>query len=105
MLYLRVISVGYGMMEVHRYSGFLLNGIHKPLQATGVNVVRIAVLLIPLSVLGGKLFGGIVGVFWGRVAADVGSAVVGVWWYGRVMRGVEQTHGAGAQGGAPAEQG
>jgi len=89
-LYLRIISIGYGMMEMHRYSGFLLNGIHKPLHATGVNVVRVVVLLVPLSLVGGAFLGGIVGVFWGRVAADVVSAIVGVLWYRRVVRHMER---------------
>ena len=89
-LYLRIVSFGYGLMEVHRYSGFLLNGIHKPLHATGVNVLRVVVLLIPLALIGGHLFGGVVGVFWGRLAADVTSGLLGALWYRRVMRRVEK---------------
>ena len=36
--YLSIIPLGYGMMEIHRYSGFFLNGIKQPLHSTGVNV-------------------------------------------------------------------
>ncbi len=47
-----IISFGYGMMEVHRYSGFFLTGLHSPASATLLNAVRVLLLLIPLSYLG-----------------------------------------------------
>jgi len=93
-LYLRIVSLGYGMMEVHRYSGFLLNGVHKPLHATGINVLRVGVLLVPLSLIGGELMGGIAGVFWGRVAADIISGSAGVFWFRHVMGRVDQEYAA-----------
>jgi putative MATE family efflux protein len=91
--YLSIIPLGYGMMEIHRYCGFFLNGIKQPLHATGVNVMRIIGLLIPLSFAGGALFG-IEGVFWGRAAADIIAGCVGMLWantiLNRVIRQIEQ---------------
>jgi len=83
--YLTIIPIGYGMMELHRYSGVFLNGIRKPLHSTGLSVVRIIVLLIPLSIVGSLLFG-LEGLFWGRVVCDLISGVVGMIWSHRVLR-------------------
>jgi putative MATE family efflux protein len=65
--YIRIISFGYGMMEVHRYCGFILTGLHKPASATMLNAIRVVALLIPLSYLGAH-FWGVNGVFGGRLA-------------------------------------
>jgi putative MATE family efflux protein len=83
--YLRIASVGHGMMEVHRYAGFFLNGVHQPLHAVGVNTVRVLVLLVPLSLLGGAVLG-LEGVFWGRALTDLIAGAVGVVWSGRILR-------------------
>lgn len=85
--YLRIVSVGHGMMEVHRYAGFFLNGMHRPMQAMGVNAARVLGLLIPLSLLGGRWFG-LHGVFMGRAAADVGAGLIGFLWSGWILRTV-----------------
>jgi hypothetical protein len=45
------------------------------------------VLLVPLSVLGGRFFG-LEGVFAGRMVADVVSGALGVVWSGIVLRSV-----------------
>jgi len=78
-LYLRIVPIGYGMMEIHRYTGFFLNGVQKPFHATFVNVLRIGVLLIPLSLIGSRYMG-LKGIFGGRVVADIVSALVGLRW-------------------------
>lgn len=81
--YTRIISIGYGMMEVHRYCGFFLIGMHKPISATALNAIRVLVLLIPLSYLG-AYFWGVTGVFGGRLATDVVVGCVGMVWVSRV---------------------
>ena len=85
--YLSIIPLGYGMMEIHRYSGFFLNGIRKPLHSTGVNVMRILGLLIPFSFVGGALFG-LDGIFWGRAAADIIAGCAGMVWANTVLKRV-----------------
>ncbi|OGV54532.1 MAG: hypothetical protein A2X45_10055 [Lentisphaerae bacterium GWF2_50_93] len=77
--YIRIISFGYGMMEVHRYCGFVLTGLHRPASATVLNSVRVLVLLIPLSYLGVYL-GGVKGVFIGRLATDLLAGGIGIAW-------------------------
>ena len=83
--YLSIVPIGYGMMEVHRYVGFSFNAVGQPMNATAVNVVRVVILLVPCSYLGAYWLG-LPGVFWGRVAADVGSASVALLWARRVFR-------------------
>ncbi len=87
--YIRIISFGYGMMEVHRYCGFALTGLHKPAQTTLLNALRVLVFLVPLSYLGAGLMG-IRGIFAGRLVADIAAGVVGLFWAGRAMRAVSR---------------
>ncbi len=81
--YIRIISFGYGMMEVHRYCGFILPGLHRPVSATLLNAVRVLAFLIPLSYLGARL-GGVRGVFFGRLATDLAAGSIGLVWVSRV---------------------
>jgi Na+-driven multidrug efflux pump len=77
--YIRIISFGYGMMEVHRYSGFIFTGLHRAGSATIINAIRVLVLLIPLSYLGMYL-GGVRGIFLGRLATDIMAGSIGLAW-------------------------
>lgn len=86
-MYIRIVSFGYGMMEVHRYAGIILTGLHKPISSALLNCMRVLVLLIPLSLLGARLWG-IPGVFGCRLATDLLSGCLGVFWLGRVCRSV-----------------
>jgi len=76
-LYLRIISVGFGMMEVHRYCGFFLTGIHHPVLSTVLNGFRVLVLLLPLSFLGSRV-SGIRGIFTGRLLTDLLAGTAGI---------------------------
>lgn len=82
--YIRIISFGYGMMEVHRYCGFMMTGMHRPVYSTLLNALRVIVLLIPLVFLGSHLFG-IHGVFWGRLATDLIAGGIGIFWVSRIL--------------------
>jgi Na+-driven multidrug efflux pump len=75
--YIRIISFGYGMMEVHRYCGFILTGLRKPALATTLNAIRVLVILIPLSWLGARSFG-VRGLFLGRLTTDLVSGCIGL---------------------------
>ncbi|HPN31232.1 MAG TPA: MATE family efflux transporter [bacterium] len=78
-LYIRIVSFGYGMMEIHRYSGFLMTGIHKPEYATLINMFRVIILLLPLS-FAGNYFAGIKGIFAGRLITDLTAGAAGFVW-------------------------
>ena len=81
--YIRIISFGYGMMEVHRYCGFFLTGLHRPVSATMLDAIRVLVLLIPLSCLGARFFG-VRGVFIGRLITDLVVGCIGFAWVRRL---------------------
>ncbi len=83
--YVRIISFGYGMMEVHRYSGFFLTGMHKPASTAVLNAIRVIAFLIPLSFLGAH-FLGVRGVFVGRLVTDLAVGALGIAWVSRVLR-------------------
>ncbi|NLI79200.1 MAG: MATE family efflux transporter [Candidatus Riflebacteria bacterium] len=82
--YVRIIAWGYGMMEVHRYCGFIMTGLQRPAAATTLNGIRVLVLLLPLSFLGAWL-GGIRGIFWGRLATDLAVGSIGLAWVTRLL--------------------
>lgn len=84
-LYIRIIPFGYGMMEIHRYCGFFLTGLHKPLHTTALNAFRVFAVLLPLSWAGAHCFG-IQGLFLGRLAADIVAGAAGLFWVHRVWR-------------------
>jgi len=84
-LYVRTISFGYGMMEVHRYSGFFLTGMNRPAFTTILNIMRVLALLIPLSFLGNNLWG-IDDIFAGRLLTDIVSGTIGIIWVGGIIK-------------------
>jgi len=84
-LYIRIISFGYGMMEVHRYSTITLTGLHKPVSSALLNGLRVLVFLIPLSYLGAH-FWGVHGVFGARLFTDLSMGGAGIFWVHRVCK-------------------
>ncbi len=83
--YICITCFGYGFLEVHRYAGFCMTGIHKPVSSVILNSIRVVLLLIPLSLLGARLFG-LSGIFWGRLITDFLCGIIGIVWTGRVLR-------------------
>ncbi len=77
--YLRIVSFGYGMVETHRYCTFFLNGMHNPISSALLNALRVVVLMIPLTYIGGY-FWGISGVFEFRLATDIIAGAIGIFW-------------------------
>jgi putative MATE family efflux protein len=82
--YIYITSMGYGMLEVARYSGFTMIGIHKPMRASVLHVIRVVVLLVPFTITGSLLFK-LEGIFWGRFSADILAGFIGIWWSGRIL--------------------
>ncbi|MFA7283942.1 MAG: MATE family efflux transporter, partial [Candidatus Omnitrophota bacterium] len=85
--YIYVTCFGYGFLEVHRYAGFCLVGIHRPVASAFLNTIRVIVLMIPLVYFGSRIFG-LYGIFYGRLFTDIVSAVIGIIWTGRVLKGI-----------------
>ena len=83
--YICITCFGYGFLEVHRYSGFCMTGIHEPVTSALLNIVRVFILLVPLSLLGSVTIG-LSGVFYGRLLTDILSGIIGIIWSGRVLK-------------------
>lgn len=90
-LYIRTISFGYGLMEVHRFSTMIMTGMHKPTFSLLLNAMRVLVLLIPLSYFGGQLWE-IKGVFIGRLITDVSAGLIGFICIWNHVRSVSSNH-------------
>jgi len=73
------------MTEVHRYNSMFCTGLHKPARGTLLNIIRTAVLLIPLSLLGAWLFG-VKGVFAARFITDICIGTFGMIMVERMVR-------------------
>jgi putative MATE family efflux protein len=83
--YICITCFGYGFLEIHRYAGFYMTGIHKPSISAFLNIIRVFILLIPLS-LTGSLIVGITGVFYGRLLSDIFSGTIGIIWSGQILK-------------------
>ncbi len=75
-LYLRIISFGFGLQEIHRFSGFFYTGCNRPQVAAWLNALRVLGLLIPFSLLA-LLFHSLPLLFVGRLLTDVLAGTVG----------------------------
>ena len=75
--YIKIVSIGFGLMEAHRYSTFVLTGMQSPVRSALLNGMRVIILLIPLTILGSH-FAGIKGVFGGRLVTDIVAGIFGM---------------------------
>jgi len=75
--YLRIVPWGFGMIEIHRYCGFFFTGCDYPHGSAWLAVLRILVLLIPLSLLA-LAFNSLNGLFAARLAADLLAGGIGL---------------------------
>jgi putative MATE family efflux protein len=61
-LYLRIAGLGYGMRGVFQNIGTILNVLKRPFHSTGITIIQMFVIYIPLAFLGAR-FVGIAGIF------------------------------------------
>ena len=61
-LYLTIVPISYALQGIFILSATALNVMHKPLHATGLTILQMFVLCIPLALLGSHLFG-LTGIF------------------------------------------
>ena len=75
--YLKIIPWGFGLLEAHRYSGFVFTGCNRPMASAWLSALRILVCLIPLTMLAAA-FGNIEWVFAARLGSDALSGGIGM---------------------------
>jgi len=76
-LYLMIVPLGYGFQGIQHISISILNALHKPFQATGIAIMQMFIIYVPLAIIGSKL-AGIKGVFAALVISYVISSVVAI---------------------------
>ena len=77
-LYMRIIPIGFGMIEIHRYATFFFTGCAQPSVAAWLNAFRILGLMIPFSLLALWL-NSLPMLFAARMLADVLAGALGCW--------------------------
>ncbi len=70
--YLRIVPLGYGAWGISSLSNTTLNVLHRPWHASGVTILYIFGLYVPLALLGSHLFG-LPGIFIASVIASLGG--------------------------------
>lgn len=55
-LYLRIVPVAYGLQGILLVSIGALNVLKRPLQASGITIIQMIVIYIPLAIIGSKYF-------------------------------------------------
>jgi len=84
MISLAIIPWGFGMVEIHRFSGFFYTGCGRPTTAAWLNALRIVGLMIPFSFIALWLRS-LEGLFLARFAADTIAGVIGWVLSGRMV--------------------
>jgi putative MATE family efflux protein len=73
-LYLRVVSIAYGLQGVRILTTAAMNVLHKPFHAAGVSITQMFILYIPIALLFSYLYG-LIGVF---IALAIAYGVAGI---------------------------
>jgi len=97
--FLRITSWSYGAVGIVMIINAAFNGAGRPLAATGVSLIRIVVLYLPLAFVGGRM-AGIIGIFAGLTIADLGGGAAAWLWWRRAWPRLSAHHGGGAPVGA-----
>ncbi len=84
-MFLWIVPFGYGMQAITRLIGSTFNAINQPLNAAAVNLVRIAVLFIPLAYLGARFYG-LKGMFAGVLVANIVAGIISLFWVRRAFQ-------------------
>ena len=78
-MYLRIIPFSYGLIGIAILASSSMNAINKPLRAATIIALRMVGLILPLSALGGWLFG-LRGIFIGMVLGNIiGGSFAWLW--------------------------
>ncbi len=78
-LFLWIAPVSYGAYGIVMVVNAAFNGLGNPLPGVVISVTRIAVLYVPMAMLGMKLYG-IVGIFGAYALANILTGILGYLW-------------------------
>jgi Na+-driven multidrug efflux pump len=75
-MYLRIVSIGYGFHGMLLLSVSALNVLHKPIHAASLSLLQMFILFLPLAIAGSHYFG-VRGIFAALALAYVLSGLSG----------------------------
>jgi len=84
-LYLLIAPLSYGTYGMVMVMNAFFNGLGRPMPAVGISIGRIAVLYLPLALVGMKLMGAI-GIFAAYAVANIVSGVIAYGWATKTVR-------------------
>jgi len=87
-LYLRIVPIGYASAGMVMIVNAVFNGAGRPLHATGISLLRMLVLYLPLAGLGAAL-SGLGGLYSGLFAANLLAGLFAVFWWRRFTKSLQ----------------
>ncbi|MDA3798082.1 MAG: MATE family efflux transporter [Kiritimatiellae bacterium] len=84
-IYLYICIFASGLQHVVVHSGFVMNGLGHPKNAAVLNVVRLLGLIIPLAIIGQKLYG-YIGIYSGVALGQITSGIIGYIWVVKMIK-------------------
>ncbi|MCK5686785.1 MATE family efflux transporter [bacterium] len=84
-LYLVIISASYGFHGISVLTTSVFNAMHKPLQSTLLNVIKMLVLYIPFAWIG-SVYWGIKGIFSGIALSSFLTGIIAVFWMNSTIK-------------------
>lgn len=77
-LYMDLVPVSYGFYAMMQMAASILNVLHRPILSTGIVVVHILGVFLPLALLGSRCFG-LAGIFGALAVSWTITGVLGAW--------------------------
>ncbi len=77
--YLIIVSIGFGFRGISGISSSTFSALNKPISAASINMLRLFLLFIPLTLLGSKLWG-LTGIFAAIAVATTLSGLIAMTW-------------------------
>jgi len=78
-LYMKIVSISYGLLGILMLSASAFNALNKPLYAATLMILRMFVLYIPLAIAGSFLFK-INGIFGAAALSNFLSGIIAIFW-------------------------
>ncbi len=86
--YLIIVSIGFGFRGIAGISSSTFSALNKPISAASVNLIRLFIFYIPLTLLGSKLWG-LNGIFSAIALAATLSGLISMTWIRRSVKKIE----------------
>lgn len=88
--YLIIASTGYGLLGIIEVSSAIFNVLHKPFSAAALHFFRMAILYIPLAILGSNLFG-LSGIFMATAVSGIFTGSVAILWINKTLKNIKKS--------------